>query len=237
MKLLQRLLVCCILFPLRFYGQSADDQLFRAAISASSDSAKLAGLNKLIMTYPQSKIIGDAYGAQFSVLMSLRRDSAAFFAAHNYLAAKDSQSLPAALHNVAMELAFRKQYPDSALLLVDSAITLYREKHGRLTPVLLHTRAMILYLLKRFSEAESTQNGAIALLPASAIFDPRYSNYFAQLGMIQLEAHPGVEGLEQYVHASFTSSQPSVEYANLDSLFHSRVKDLDIDCSCPGQSF
>jgi tetratricopeptide (TPR) repeat protein len=225
MKLLQWLLVCCIVFPLRFYGQSADDQLFRAAMSASSDSAKLAGLNKLIITYPQSKLVGDAYGAQFSVLMSLHRDSAAFFAVHNYLAAKDSQSLPGALHNVAMELTFRKQYPDSALLLVDSAISLYREKHGRLAPVLLYTRATSLFLLKRFAEAESTEREAITLLPASAIFDPRYSNYFAQLGMIQLETHPGVEGLDQYVHASFVSSQPSVEYANMDSLFHSRVKD------------
>jgi tetratricopeptide (TPR) repeat protein len=43
--------------------------------------------------------------------------------------------------------------------------------------------------------------------------------------LVQLETHRGVEGLEQYVHASFVSSQPSVEYSNLDSLFHSRVKD------------
>ncbi len=214
-----------MLLPLRFYGQSGDDQLFHAAISASSDSAKLAGLNRLIATYPQSKFVGDAYGAQFSVLMSLRRDSAAFFAAHNYLAAKDSQSLPGALQNIAMELAFRKQYPDSALKLMDSAISLYREKHRRLTPVLLYTRATSLFLLKRLAEAESTQHEAIALLPASATFDPRYSNYFAQLGMIQLETSPGVEGLQQYVHASFASPQPSTDYANLDSLFHSRVKD------------
>ena len=33
-----------------------DYQLFHAAISASSDSAKLAGLNRLIATYPQSKL-------------------------------------------------------------------------------------------------------------------------------------------------------------------------------------
>ena len=135
MKLLQRLLLCCMVLPLGVHGQSADDQLFHAAISASSDSAKLAGLNNLIVAHPQSKLAGDVYHAQFSVLMSLHRDSAAFFAAHNYLAAKDSQSLPGALQNVAMELAFRKQYPDSALKLVDSAILIYREKHRRLTPI------------------------------------------------------------------------------------------------------
>ncbi len=222
---LQRLLVCCILLPLGVYSQSADDQLFRAAVSASSDSAKLAGLNKLITLYPKSKLVGDAYYAQFSVLMSLRRDSAAFFAAHNYLAAMDSQNLSGALHNVAMELAFRKQYPDSALVLVDSAISLYQKKHGRLTPGLSYTRSTNLYLLKRFAEAEPAQREAIALLPPSAIFDPNYSNYFAQLGMIQLETHRGVEGLEGYVHASFVSSQPSVEYADMDSIFRSRVKD------------
>ena len=218
-------MVYCFVLPLSVYGQSPDDQLFRSAISATSDSAKLAGLNKLITTFPQSKLVGDAYGGQFSVLMSLRRDSAAFFAAHKYLAAKDSANLPGALHNIAMELAFRKQYPDSALLLVDSAISLYREKHGRLTPVLLYTRATALFLLKRFGDAESAQREAISLLPLPAIFDARYGNYFAQLGMIQLETHRGVEGLEQYVHASFVSSQPSADYPALDSLFHSRIKD------------
>ncbi len=59
----------------------------------------------------------------------------------------------------------------------------------------------------------------------SAIFDPNYSDYFAQLGMIQLETHRGTEGLEGYVHASFVSSRRSAEYADMDSLFHSRVKD------------
>ena len=214
-----------MVLPLGVHGQSADDQLFHAAISASSDSAKLAGLNNLIVAHPQSKLAGDVYYAQFSVLMSLHRDSAAFFAAHNYLAAKDSQSLPGALQNVAMELAFRKQYPDSALKLVDSAILIYREKHRRLTPILLYTRAANLFLLKRFAEADSTQREAISLLPPSAIFDPNYNDYFAQLGMIQLETHRGVVGLEGYVHACFLSSQPSVEYSNLDSLFHSRVRD------------
>ena len=214
-----------MLLPLGVYCQSAEDQLFRAAVSASSDTAKLTKLNKLITMYPQSKLVGDAYRAQFSVLLSLHQDSAAFFAAHNYLAAQDSQSLAGALHNIAMELAFRKQYPDSGLLLVDSAISLYQKKHGRLTSVLLLTRSTNLYLLKRFVEAESTQREAITLLPPSTIFDPRYSNYFAQLGLVQLETHRGVEGLEQYVHASFVSSQPSIEYSNMDSLFRARVRD------------
>ena len=225
MKLLKQLMLWSFLFPLVTYAQGADDLLFRAAVSASTDSAKLAGLNRLIASYPQSKLVGDAYGAKFSVLMSLHQDSAAFFAVHNYFAAKDSQSLPGALHNVAMELAYRKHYPDSALIMVDSAISLYRKKHGRVTPVLLHTRATNLFLLKRYAEAESAQHEAINLLPASVFFDTRYSNYFAQLGMIQLETQRGAEGLEQYVHASFVSSQPSVEYPALDSLFRSRVKD------------
>jgi len=228
MKVLQRFIVCCLLLPLYVYGQSADDQMFRAAVSVSSDTAKLGGLNRFIAAYPQSKLIGDAYRAKFSILITLHQDSAAFFAAHSCLAASDSQSLPSALHYIAMELAFRKEYADSALVLVDSAISLYQRKHGRLTPVLLYTRAASLFLLKKYPEAESAQRQAIALLPASTIFDPRYSNYFSQLGMVQLETHRGVEGLEPYVHASFVSSQPSSEYANMDSLFRSRVKDSTV---------
>ncbi len=225
MKVLLGCLVCCMGFSFSAYGQSADDLMFRAALSASSDTAKLAGLNKLIMTYPQSRAAGDAYGAKFSVLLSLHQDSAAFFAARNYLAAKDSQNVIGALHNVAAELAFRKEYPDSALRLVDSAISLYRRRHGRLTSAYLYTRATCLYLLKKFSEAESAQRDAMALLPPSALFDPRYANYFAQMGMIQMETHNGLDGLLEYVHASFVSPQPASDFPNLDSLFRSRLRD------------
>ena len=225
MRVLHWSLVCCMVLPLCVYGQSGDDQMFRAAVNVVSDTAKLGGLNRFIAAYPQSKLVGDAYGAKFSVLMTLHQDSAAFFAAHNYLVAKDLQNLPDALHNVAMELVFRKKYPDSALVLVDSAISLYRKRHGRPTPIFLYTKATSLYLLNKFSEAESTQREAVALLPPSIIYDARYSNYFSQLGMIQLETHRGVEGMEPYVHASFVSPQAPGESVNIDSLFRSRVKD------------
>ena len=228
MRVLQWSIICFVILPFCVHGQSSDDQVFRAAVNVTSDTAKLGGLNRFMAAYPQSKLIGDAYGAKFSVLMTLHQDSAAFAAAHNYLAAKDLLNLPDALHDIAMELAFRKKYPDSALVLVDSAISLYQRKHGRASPIYLYTKATSLYLLSKFSDAESTQLEAIALLPPSGIFDPHYSNYYLHLGMIQLETHRGAEGLEPYVHASFVSSQSSADFVSLDSLFRSRVKDSTI---------
>ncbi|MGA7161695.1 MAG: hypothetical protein WBZ48_11875 [Bacteroidota bacterium] len=225
MKSLGLFLLVNILTPLIMFGQGGDEQLFRAAISASSDSVKLSGLTKLITTYPQSRLLDQAYGEKFSILLSIHQDSTAFLVVHNCLAAIESQNIPGALHNFAMELAYRKQYPDSALVFVDSAISLYQKRHGRPNPAFLYTRATSLFLLKKFAEAESTQREAIGFLPPSAIFDSRYSNYFAQLGMIQLETNRGVEGLQQFVHASFISLQPSIEYASLDSLFRTRLKD------------
>ena len=194
-------------------------------MSSSSDSTKLAELNRFISAYPQSKQLGEAYGARFSVLLSMHQDSAAFFSVHHYLAAKDTQSLPAALQNVAMELGFRRKYPDTALVLIDSSISMFEKRYGRMNPSLLHTKAWLLYLLKRFPEAESTQRVAIAALPPSALFDPRYGNYFAQLGLIQLETKPGLAGILQYVHASFVSPQPATDYADLDSLIRVVLKD------------
>ncbi|HTY11104.1 MAG TPA: hypothetical protein VMF88_08525 [Bacteroidota bacterium] len=220
-----QLIVWWFLIPISVFGQLSDDQLFKSAMSATSDTAKLTALDRLIANYPQSRLAGDAYRAQFSVLMSLHRDSAAFIAAHRYLAAKDSVNLQGALQEIALELAFRKQYADTALRFVDSAITLYREKHRGPAPLLLYTKAAALIILKRYSDAESVQREAIGMLPPTALFDPRYGNYFSQLGLIQLETHRGVEGLEQYVHASFISPQPQADYPGLDSLFRSRLKD------------
>lgn len=225
MSILQRLIFSTLVFSIIGHAQTQDEQLYRGAMSSPSDTVKLIQLNKLIALYPQSKLLGDAYGARFSILLTLRQDSAAFLSAHYYLAAKDSQSLPGALQNVAMELGYRKKYPDSALVLLDSSIALFRKKHGRINPASLPTRAMLLFLLRRFGEAESTQLEAISSLQPSATFDPRYGNYFAQLGMIQLETKPGLEGLAQYVHAKFVSPQPLVEYEDLDSLIRVKVKD------------
>jgi tetratricopeptide (TPR) repeat protein len=223
-----RNVVCCFLIPVCLYGQLSDTQLFRSAISASSDTAKLATLDRLIAEYPQSRILGEAYRARFSVLLSLHRDSAAFYAAHRYLAAKDSVNLQGALQEIALELAFRKEYADTALKFVDSAISIYSEKHNGPTSLLLYTKATALIILKRFSEAEAVQQGAMRLLPPSALFDPQYGSYYSLLGLIQLETHRGVEGLEQYVRASFVSRQPSTDYSGLDSLFHSRLKDSTV---------
>ena len=91
MKSFRQLVFWNIVLPLIAYGQLSDTLLYRAAVGATSDSAKLTGLNRLIKSYPQSKLTGDAYGAQFSVLISLHQDSAAFVAVHNYLAARYSQ--------------------------------------------------------------------------------------------------------------------------------------------------
>lgn len=225
MRRMRRFMFASVFIPLLLLAQGAEELLYRSAMTAQSDSAKLAGLDRLIVAYPSGRYAGDAYGARFSVLMSLHQDSAAFVSAHRYLATKDSFSLPGALHFVAMELGFRKRYSDSALVFLDSAMSLYQHMHGRIDPIMLHTKALHLSLLRRFAEAETTQLEAIAMLPASADFDSRYSNYFLQLGLIQLETHPGFEGLQPIVHASFVSSQLALENSKLDSLLRLRIKD------------
>ena len=225
MRSFTRAILFTVTFPAVLAAQGLDEMMYRSAMTAPTDSGKLGGLNRLIASFPQGKYVGDAYGARFSVLMSLRQDSAAFASIHKYLAAKDSQSLPGALHYVAMELGYRKKYSDSALVFLESAISLYQKIHGRTDPILLHTKAMHLFLLKRFAEAETTQLEAIAMLPSSAEFDARYSNYFVQLGLIQMETSSGTEGLQPFVRASFISTQPSPESSRLDSLFRTRIKD------------
>ncbi len=225
MKILSRLLFFTVLSFTVLYSQTPEDHLFRAAMASSSDSAKLSELNRLISANPSSKQAGEAYGARFSVLLSLHQDSAAFFSLHQYLAAKDTQSLTRTLQDVAMELGIRKKYPDSALVLVDSSVSMFKKRYGRVNPSLLYTKAWLLYLLKRYPDAESSQAEAIALLPPMSQFDPRYGDYFAQMGMIQMETKPGLYGVRQYVHAKFVSSQPMQQYSDLDSLVRAAVKD------------
>lgn len=206
-------------------AQTPDELLFRSAISVQFDSTKLSNLDKLIASYPHSKFLGEAYGARFSVLLTLHSDSAAFFSLHQYLATRDTQNLPVALQNVAMELGYRKKYPDSALVLLDSSIAIFEKRYRRISPAFFNTRASLLLLLGKFKEAESTQREAIASLQRASKFDPRYSGYYAQLGLIERETQPGLAGLLDYVHACFVSPQPQIEYGDLDSLIMLTVKD------------
>ena len=224
MKIVQSLFLLTVAASFSLMAQWSDEAAIRAAMSAPTDSVRLAGLNRLIAAAPQSKG-GDVHYARFSVLLSMRQDSAAFASLRSFLAAKDPLNLPGALQQAAMGLVARKKYMDSALVMLDTALVLYRREHGRIDPVLLHAKAASLYVMKRFAEAESTQLHAITLLPSSAQFDARYATFFAQLGRIQLETKPGVEGLEQIVHACFISLQPVAEYLRLDSLFRTKVKD------------
>ena len=211
MKVLHWLLVCCMVFRLCVYGQSADDQMFRAAVSVVSDTAKLAGLKRFIADVPQSKLVGDAYGAKFSVLMIASSGTAQLFLPRIIILwLRIAQSLPGALHNVAMELVFRKKYPDSALVLVDSAISLYKGKTGRLTPNFLTHKGNEPLSSEEIFGSRIDPAKAVALLPASIILIRDTAIIFRSLDMIQLETHRGVEGLEPYVHASFVSPQPSV---------------------------
>ena len=156
MRSLIRAVVLTVMFSAVLSAQGLDEMMYRSAMTAPTDSGKLGGINRLIASFPQSKFVGDAYGARFSLLMALHQDSAAFSSIHKYLAAKDAQNLPGALHYVAMELGYRKKYSDSALVFLDSAISLYQKMHGRTDPILLHTKAMHLSLLKKFAEAETT---------------------------------------------------------------------------------
>ena len=211
-----------LLFPAYSHGQT--EHLSRNA-APPSDSARLEELNRFIGTSPQTGKAGEAYGARFSLLLSMHQDSAAFFSLHQYLASRDSQSLSVALQDKAMELGVRRRFPDTALVLIDSSISLYKKRYGRPNPSMLYTRAWILYLLDRYAEAESTQTGAMAILPPATKFEARYGNYYEQLGVIQLAQGEKLAGLRSVVHARFVSTQPVLEYGELDSLVRGAFKD------------
>jgi tetratricopeptide (TPR) repeat protein len=206
------------------FAQSADERSFRTAIAVPSDTGRLDAIDKFIASNPSSVLISDAYVVRFNVLLSLHQDSAAFFSARQYLAAKDSSMLPVGYHFIAMELASRKEFLDSALAFADSAIA--RIKPGRKKNAsFFFTKANILQAMNRDSDAEAALSYALSLLPASAANDPQYAPYFIRQSVIQSQTKPGIQGIVSLAAQFFITSQRFVTINLLDSLLSEKLRD------------
>ncbi|MDP1676119.1 MAG: hypothetical protein Q8L88_04575 [Bacteroidota bacterium] len=197
------------------FAQTSGDQIaFQQAMSASTDSARIAAFDKFIIENPASKLIPNAYAAKFQLYSNLKNDSAAFASIRKYLSLIDQSQVVPALNAVAYEFAQRKFFLDSAAMFIDQAIVLYK-KHE---PVLLNTQAFVLYQLQRYAEAEKIQQKVIALLPQNSEYDSRYTPFSMQLGFIQVELNEPISGIKKIILGNIILPKQSISVNNIDSL-------------------
>lgn len=201
------------------FGQTSGDQIsFNEAMSAPTDSAKLALMDKFIEKYPTSNLIANAYAVKFQAYSNLKNDSAAFISIRKYLSLIDRSQLVPALNAIAFEFAQRKFYIDSAAVFIDSAIALYQHEE----PVLLNTKALVLFRQLRYKEAERVQQKVVSLLPENARIDGRYVSFYVQMGFIQLESEKPLVGIQKIILGNLVLSKQSLPVEKLDSLLLSK---------------
>ncbi len=217
--MLKHFFLLFIVSSLYLFGQTSGDQIaFQHAMSAATDSAKLVAMDKFIAENPNSNLIPNAYAVKFQSYSNLKNDSAAFVSIRTYLSLIDKSQLVPALNAVAYEFAQRKFYVDSAAMFIDSAIAMYIKEE----PVLLNTKALVLFRLQRHKEAEQVQKKAISLLPEHARFDSRYVSFYIQLGFIQLESEQPLDGMQKIILGNLVLSKQSLPVEKLDSLLQSK---------------
>ncbi|MFA5833391.1 MAG: hypothetical protein WDA22_07940 [Bacteroidota bacterium] len=213
---------CAILFivySMVLLGQTSGDQIaFQRALSAPTDSAKLEALQKFVKENPSSNLIPNAYAVKFQVYSNLKNDSGAYFSVKKYLSLLDQSQLVPAMNAVAMEFAQRMFYVDSAAVLIDSAIAL----HSKEEPVLLNTKALVLFRLKKFDEAMFVQERAVSMLPANAKVDARYVSLYVQLGFIQFETGRYREGMQKIILGNLVLPKQSLPVEKIDSLLSTK---------------
>ncbi|MEI7906593.1 MAG: hypothetical protein WCI84_04480, partial [Bacteroidota bacterium] len=216
---------CFIIFvfcSLYAFGQTSGDQIaFKKAMSAPTDSARLEEINKFIAENPTSNLLPNAYAVKFQIYANMKNDSGAYFSVKKYLSILDQSQLVPALNAVAFEFAQRMLFIDSAAVVIDSAITLYKKEE----PVLLNTKGLILFRLKRYSEALKTQERAVALLPENAKIDSRYVSLFVQLGFIQFESGLSLQGMQKIILGNLVLPREGLPVDKVDSLL--ATKNID----------
>ena len=197
------------------FAQTSGDQIaFQQAMSAPTDSARLAAVDKFIVENPDSKLIPNAYAAKFQLYSSLKNDSAAFASIRTYLSLIDQSQIVPALNAVAYDFAQRNFFLDSAVVFIDQAIRLYKKEE----PVLLNTKAFVLYQLQRYAEAEKIQQKVITLLPPNSEYDSRYAPFSIQLGFIQLELYDPISGIKKIILGNIILPKQSISVRHIDSL-------------------
>lgn len=200
-------------------AQTTGDQIaFQQAMSASTDSSRIAAFDKFIIDHPSSRLIPNAYAAKFQLYSNLKNDSAAYGSIRKYLSLIDQSQIASALNAVAYEFAQRKFFLDSAAMFIEQAITLYQKEE----PVLLNTKAFVLYQRQRFKEAENIQQKVISLLPPNSQYDSRYTPYTIQFGFIQIELNEPIEGIKKIILGSIILPKQSISIRNIDSLIEAK---------------
>lgn len=200
---------------LSLFAQTSGDQIaFQKAMSAPTDSARLEEMNNFITGNPKSNLLPNAYAVKFQIYANLKNDSGAYFSVRKYLSLLDQSQIVPALNAVAFEFAQRMFYIDSAAVMIDSAISLYKKEE----PVLLNTKALILFRMKRYGEAMKIQERAVALLPANAMVDARYVSLYVQLGFIQFESGRPLNGMQKIILGNLVLPKQGVPTDKIDSL-------------------
>ena len=196
-------------------AQVAGDQVaFQKAMQAPTDSARIAELDRFIDENPHSTLVASAHAMRYQSYMQMQKDTAAYFAIRSYLSAIDASQIVPALNAVAMEFAQRNFFIDSAAVMIDTAIARY----GKTEPVLLNTKALLLFRLKRYAAAESVQNRVIAAFPPDTRMDARYVPFYIQLGFIEMETGKGLTGLSRIILGNIVLPKQSLPLNRMDSL-------------------
>ncbi len=219
----------CIFFSL--YGQNgqtkvtSDEVLLQNMLNTSSDSLRLVRIEQFIAAHEKSTVLGIAYGARYGTMLSLKRDSAAFASARLYVQLLDERYQTMALNNLASDLAFRNIYLDSATVFIDTAIAVSKRANGEADGVLLSTKALVFYGMKKFGAAESLQQEIIQRLPSQAENISRYAQYFSQLGLYQIETKGVLVGVQKIALACLVAPNRPIPIAKIDSLLHLHIQD------------
>ena len=204
------LLVTCYAFT-----QSNGDQIaLQKALSAPTDSAKIDQIDLFIKDNPASTMLPNAYAMKFQIYSNIGNDSGAYFSVKKYLSLLDPSQRVPALNAVAFEFAQRKRFIDSASAMIDTAIALYPKEE----PVLLNTKALILFRQNKNAEALKIQQRAIALLPENAVTDSRYVSFYVQLGFIQFEGGDVLNGMQKIILGNVVLPKQSLAVNMIDSM-------------------
>ncbi len=213
-KYISPVLALLLIFSFAF-GQSNGDQIaLQKALQAPTDSAKIEQINAFLKENPNSQMVPNAYAIKFQIYSNMKNDSGAYFSVKKYLSLLDPSQRVPAMNAVAFEFAQRKIFIDSASALIDSAIAQY----GKEEPVLLNTKALILFRQKKVTEALNVQQHTVSLLPPNSTTDPRYVSFYVQLGFIQFEAGDAVNGMQKIILGNIILPKNSLSNTVIDSM-------------------
>ncbi len=211
----KQLVIVIILVSSIAFSQGNGDQIaLQKALSAPTDSAKIDQINVFIKNNPASQMLPNAYAMKFQIYSNLKNDSGAYFSVKKYLSLLDHSQRVPAMNAVAFEFAQRKMFIDSAAALIDSAIAMYPKEE----PVLLNTKALILFRQGKNSEALTVQQHTVSLLPANSTTDSRYVSFFVQLGFIQFEGGDALNGMQKIVLGNIVLPKQSLANVMIDSM-------------------